>query len=76
MTTLSNMIYQRVTMKGFVVTDFEDRRQEFLDDMGGWIKSGAMKYKETIFDGIEQAPAALIGLMTGENIGKALVKLD
>ena len=75
-TTLSNMIYQRVTMKGFVVVDFEDRRAEFEDDMRGWIKSGHMKYRETIFDGIDQAPTALIGLMTGENIGKALVRLS
>ena len=75
-TTLSNMVYQRITMKGFVVVDFEDRRQEFLNDMRNWVSSGQMKYRETVFDGIENAPSALIGLFTGENIGKALVKLD
>ena len=75
-TTLSNMIYQRITMKGFVVTDFENLRSQFLDQMSGWIKSGALKYRETIFEGIERAPEALIGLMTGENIGKALVKVS
>ena len=75
-TTLSNMIYQRVTMKGFVVWDFEDKREQFLDDMRGWLRSGAMKYEETIYAGIEQAPNALIGLFTGKNTGKMLVKLD
>ena len=75
-TTLSNMVYGRIRMEGFVVSDFEDRRQEFLDDMRGWVKSGAMRYEETILEGIEQAPNALIGLFTGENIGKMLVKLD
>ena len=63
-------------MKGFVVTDFENLRSQFLDQMSGWIKSGALKYRETIFEGIERAPEALIGLMTGENIGKALVKVS
>lgn len=75
-TTLANMIYQRVTMRGFVVYDFEDQREQFLDDMRGWLTSGQMKYKETIFDGIENAADALIGLFTSENIGKMLVKLD
>ena len=75
-TTLSNMVYQRITMRGFVVTDFEEKREKFLDDMRGWVADGQMKYRETVFEGIEQAADALIGLFTGENIGKALVKLD
>jgi NADPH-dependent curcumin reductase CurA len=74
-TTLSNMIYNRVTMKGFVVYEFEHLRAQFEDDMRGWIKAGRMKYRETIVDGIENAPRALIGLFTGENIGKMLVRL-
>ena len=75
-TTLSNMVYQRITMQGFVVYDFNDRHDEFLDDMRGWVKSGKMKYEETIFEGIESAPQALIGLFTGENTGKMLVSLN
>ena len=74
-TTLSNMIYNRITMKGFVVYEFNEMRQQFLSDMVGWIKDGRMKYHETIFEGIENAPKALIGLFTGENTGKMLVKL-
>ena len=75
-TTLANMIYQRVTMRGFVVYDFEDKREQFLDDMKGWLNSGQMKYEETVFTGIERASEALIGLFTSANIGKMLVKLD
>ena len=50
-------------------------RAQFEQDMGGWLKSGAMKYEETVMAGIEQAPQALIGLFTGANTGKMLVKL-
>lgn len=74
-TTLSNLIYGRITMKGFVVSDFPHLRAQFEQDMGGWLKSGAMKYEETVMAGIEQAPQALIGLFTGANTGKMLVKL-
>lgn len=75
-TTLANMIYNRVTMKGFVVYEFNDMREEFLADMRGWIAAGKMKYSETIREGIEQAPAALIGMLQGENTGKMLVRLS
>jgi len=74
-TTLSNMIYNRVTMKGFVVYEFNHLREQFLSDMREWIADGRLKYSETIRDGIEAAPDALIGLLQGENIGKMLVRL-
>ena len=74
-TTLANMIYNRVTMRGFVVYEFNDMREQFLSDMRGWLAEGKVKYRETIMEGIEQAPHALIGLLQGENLGKMLVKL-
>jgi hypothetical protein len=74
-TTLSNMIYNRITMRGFVVYEFESKRAQFLKDMKGWIKDGRIKYRTTIQQGIERAPAALIGLFTGANTGKMLVQL-
>ncbi|MEX0943242.1 MAG: NADP-dependent oxidoreductase [Pseudomonadales bacterium] len=74
-TTLANMIYNRVTMRGFVVYEFNHLRDQFLSDMRKWMAAGTMKYEETIMDGIEQAPAALIGLLQGVNTGKMLVKL-
>ncbi len=74
-TTLSNMIYNRVTMKGFVVYEFNHLRDQFLADMRQWMREGRMKYQETVMEGIENAPAALIGLLHGENTGKMLVRL-
>ena len=74
-TTLSNMIYNRVTMKGFVVYEFFDMRDQFLADMRQWIAEGKMKYQETIMQGVENAPNAMIGLLQGENSGKMLVQI-
>jgi NADPH-dependent curcumin reductase CurA len=74
-TTLSNMIYNRLTMKGFVYYEFEAMRPQFLADMKRWIGEGRMHYRTTILQGIEQAPAALIGLFSGANTGKMLVQL-
>jgi NADPH-dependent curcumin reductase CurA len=74
-TTLSNMIYNRITMRGFVFYEFESKRAQFLSDMKGWIKDGRIKYRTTISQGIDSAPAALIGLFTGANTGKMVVQL-
>jgi NADPH-dependent curcumin reductase CurA len=72
---LTEMIYKFITMKGFVVSAFGAQQPQFVQDMAGWIKSGKMKYHETIFEGIDNAPAAFIGLFDGTNNGKMLVKL-
>jgi len=75
-TALANMIYNRVTMKGFVVYEFFGIRDQFLADMRRWISEGRIQYRETILEGIESAPAALAGLFTGGNTGKMLVRLS
>ncbi|MBP6545326.1 MAG: NADP-dependent oxidoreductase [Phenylobacterium sp.] len=72
---LSNIIYSRVMLRGFVGTDFMHLYGDFQRDMAGWLKSGQVKYQETVLDGINNAPKALIGLMEGLNAGKMLVKL-
>jgi len=72
---LSNIIYARVMLRGFVGTDFMHLYGDFQRDMAGWLKDGRVKYQETILDGIANAPSALIGLMEGRNSGKMLVKL-
>ena len=72
---LSNIIYQRVMLRGVVAPDYMDAYPDFQRDMAGWLKAGKVKYQETIVDGIVAAPAALIGLMAGRNSGKMLVKL-
>ncbi|HWA62546.1 MAG TPA: NADP-dependent oxidoreductase [Caulobacteraceae bacterium] len=72
---LSNIIYGRINLRGFVATDFMHLYDQFRSDMAGWLKDGRVKVEETVFDGVENAPAAMIGLMQGANIGKMLVKL-
>ena len=72
---LSNIIYSRVMLRGFVGTDFMHLQPDFQRDMAGWLREGKVKYQETVMDGIAAAPKALIGLMEGANTGKMLVKL-
>ncbi|MGP1397900.1 MAG: NADP-dependent oxidoreductase [Inquilinaceae bacterium] len=69
------VLTKRLTVRGFIVFDFADRTPEFLRDMAGWIKDGKVKYKEDIVDGLEKAPEAFIGLLTGRNFGKLLVRV-
>jgi NADPH-dependent curcumin reductase CurA len=73
---LSNIIYGRINLRGFVAMDFVHLREQFTRDMSDWLKSGKLKWKDTVLNGIEQAPHAMVGLMRGENTGKMLVKLS
>ncbi|HTP75580.1 MAG TPA: NADP-dependent oxidoreductase [Rhizomicrobium sp.] len=72
---LSSIIYARVNIRGFVAPDFMHLYGQFNDEMTGWLKNGRIKYQETLFEGIENAPRALIALLNGENTGKMMVKL-
>lgn len=73
--TLSNMMYNRLSMRGFIVWDHQHLRPQFLKDMRAWLAAGRIKAEETILDGLEAFPDALIGLLAGRNLGKMLVKL-
>jgi NADPH-dependent curcumin reductase CurA len=66
-------IYKRVRLEGFVATDFAHLNAAFISDMTGWLKSGKVKYQETILNGFERAPEGLIGLFEGRNLGKMLI---
>lgn len=68
-------IPMRLTIKGFIVSDFMNLTPDFLRDMSAWAKAGKMTWRETIYEGIEKAPEAFIGLFKGDNFGKALVKI-
>lgn len=72
---LSVMIYSRLRMEGFVASDFGPLRERFAADMTGWLKDGKIRYQETVLDGFDQAPVALIGLFEGRNAGKMLVRV-
>ena len=72
---LANIIYGRIEIRGFTVADFADRRKDFVRDMSRWLSEGRVRYRETVLEGIEAAPRALIGLFEGLNTGKMLVRL-
>jgi len=74
-TNLSTIIYNRVTLRGFNVSEFLDKQPEFLRDMSTWLRDGKITYQETIFEGIDKAVEAFKGLFSGVNDGKMLVKL-
>ena len=74
-TNLGYVISKQLRMQGFIVMDYMDRMPKFYADMGRWIADGKIKWKETVMEDIEKAPAAFIGLFKGKNIGKMVVKL-
>jgi NADPH-dependent curcumin reductase CurA len=72
---IMRVIAMRIRVQGFIYTDYLPRLGEFHRDMGGWIASGAVKARDTVVEGLEQTPEAFLGLFSGANTGKMLVKL-
>src|SRR5665647_2203265 len=72
---LFNMTIKRLTMKGLIVGDWLDRQGEFEKEVGGYFRTGKLKNKETVVEGIDQAVGAFLGLFAGKNVGKMVVKL-
>ncbi len=70
------IVTRRLAVTGFVVMDFYDERDAALAELKSWVDSGKLKVPEDVIDGLEQLPAALIGLLAGENVGKRMVKVD
>jgi len=68
-------ITRRLKLQGYIVSDHPDRRPQFEADMSRWISEGRIHWKETILEGIDNAPKAFIGLFQGENFGKMLVRV-
>ena len=72
---LFNMTTKRLTMKGLLVLDWLDRWSEFEKEVGGYLRAGKLKHKETVVEGIDKTVSAFIGLFQGQNVGKMVVKL-
>jgi NADPH-dependent curcumin reductase len=72
---MAPVLMNRLTIRGFIVSDHVDRLPAFLADMAGWVRAGRIKYREDVVEGLDQAPRAFIGLLRGENLGKMLVKV-
>jgi len=70
------LIQKRASVEGILVRDFAPRFAEATQRLAHWVNAGDLTYRETITEGIENAPDAFLGLFEGENIGKQLVKIN
>jgi NADPH-dependent curcumin reductase CurA len=69
------IVVKRLTMQGFIVMDYMERRNEALRDLQSWVASGKLRVQEDVIEGLENTPKALIGLLAGENRGKRMIKV-
>lgn len=69
------IVTKRLIMRGFLVSDFYQKREQALKDLKDWVDSGKLKVHDDVMEGLEKLPAALIGLLAGDNRGKRMVKV-
>ncbi|WP_406257447.1 NADP-dependent oxidoreductase [Streptomyces nigra] len=72
---LARLIQTRGRIEGFLVGDHYDLQPQFVQEVGPWVASGELKYRETVVEGIENNLEAFFGVLRGDNIGKMIVKL-
>ena len=70
------VLVRTLTVKGFLVFQYAGRYTEALPQLAQWLRDGRLKYRETVAEGIENAPSAFLGMLRGENIGKQLVRIS
>ncbi len=70
------LIGKQAKMEGFLVFNYAHQHEDARQRMANWIRTGQLKYKEDVVEGLENAPAAFIGMMTGENFGKLIVRVS
>lgn len=70
------ILRKRLTVRGFIVSDFGELFGEFLDRATPWVRDGSLRCREDIVDGLENAPEALIGMLEGKNFGKLLIRVS
>ncbi|KAG0164796.1 hypothetical protein DFQ28_009639 [Apophysomyces sp. BC1034] len=72
---LMNIVTKRLKIQGFVVLDYPEMKEDFTKQVTEWLQQGKVKYRETVAEGIEQTPQALIDVLKGKNFGKQVVKV-
>ena len=72
---IQSILTNRIKVQGFIVSDRMELWAKALPELAGWVAAGRIKYRETVTEGLENAPRAFIGLLKGENLGKQLVRL-
>ncbi|MCW5621366.1 MAG: NADP-dependent oxidoreductase [Burkholderiales bacterium] len=74
-TNLRSLLVNRVRLQGFIVTDRLDLYARAVQQLAGWVAQGRLRYRETVAEGLENAPKAFIGMLKGANLGKQLVRV-
>ena len=70
------MLVNRIRLQGMIVFDWKERYAEALKALTGYYGEGRLKYRESVVEGLENAPRGLIALLKGQNFGKQLVRLS
>lgn len=71
----ASLLINRIKLQGFIITEQAERWPVALAELSRYVADGKIRYRETMAHGLEQAPAAFIGLLKGQNVGKQLVRL-
>ena len=72
---MANILSRSLTVRGFIQREFVARYPQFLQEMGDWLRTGQVHYREDIVDGLQHAPQAFIGMLKGGNFGKLLIRV-
>ena len=73
---MGQILRKRITLRGFIIfDDFGHLYPAFAKEMGAWIAAGQISYREQVVEGLENAPAAFAGMLTGANFGKLVVRV-
>ncbi|MGO4908318.1 NADP-dependent oxidoreductase [Pseudorhodobacter sp. W20_MBD10_FR17] len=73
---MGQILRKKIKVQGFIIfDDFGHLYPEFAKEMSAWVSAGKIKYREEIIDGLENAPAAFVGLLNGENFGKRVIRV-